>query len=482
MRQTIDTAPRDGEFVIIVDGASGCFDVARWSASREWVRESGEPSKIAPSHWDPIGGEKSHKPAEKLQSSPIQDEVTPLAPFKPAALEYPDDSSDASSPILVEAQAPSAPVEEQTAAIYPKRGLSGRQGFLLSCVIALVAVGVIGWYWRAEVRAHTTTGINALHYFEEQIQLASQGWRKVGLSTAQLQVTSDRGITPTLAQDGAKLQQSGEMSVVSARQLGEINQRVEVLSTELAEARRINDMFTAQLRTQTSKAQSLEQERDKAGALARQAGTERQELLANVEQFRKAVEAEQALVSALTSELTTVRRDLEAKTMAAAKADEEIKRTRQVAEAERAELRQSLQQERDRAAALARDLERQRTIGVRTNTAKGQLIPAAPVSELTAGELPELQATPEAARLIARASTLLARGDIGAARIVLESAVDAGSAKASFALAETYDPNILTRWGTYGTRGDASKAREFYEKATIGGIREAKDRINALRQ
>jgi hypothetical protein len=57
-----------------------------------------------------------------------------------------------------------------------------------------------------------------------------------------------------------------------------------------------------------------------------------------------------------------------------------------------------------------------------------------------------------------------------------------GSAEASFALAETYDPHILSSWGTYGTRGDASKARELYAKASVGGIREAKDRFNALRQ
>ena len=34
----------------------------------------------------------------------------------------------------------------------------------------------------------------------------------------------------------------------------------------------------------------------------------------------------------------------------------------------------------------------------------------------------------------------------------------------------------------YGARGVAVKGREFYEKATVGGIQEAKDRLNALRQ
>src|SRR5258705_9016940 len=52
MRRAIDTAPRDGEFVILEDDASGSFELARWSAeARAWVRENGELSKITPTHW-----------------------------------------------------------------------------------------------------------------------------------------------------------------------------------------------------------------------------------------------------------------------------------------------------------------------------------------------------------------------------------------------------------------------------------------------
>ena len=94
----------------------------------------------------------------------------------------------------------------------------------------------------------------------------------------------------------------------------------------------------------------------------------------------------------------------------------------------------------------------------------------------------EVQGNAEAAKLIARASALLGQGDIGAARIVLERASETGSAKASFMLAETYDPAILTAWGTYGTRSEVTKARELYAKADAGGIQEAKNRLNALRQ
>jgi hypothetical protein len=83
---------------------------------------------------------------------------------------------------------------------------------------------------------------------------------------------------------------------------------------------------------------------------------------------------------------------------------------------------------------------------------------------------------------MARASTLLAQGNIGAARIVLERAAETSSARANFMLAETYDPVILSMWGTSGTRGEATKARELYAKAHAGGIEEAKNRQDALTQ
>jgi hypothetical protein len=86
----------------------------------------------------------------------------------------------------------------------------------------------------------------------------------------------------------------------------------------------------------------------------------------------------------------------------------------------------------------------------------------------------------ELVRLIARATGLLRQGDIGAARVVLERAAELGSAPASFVLAETYDPRLLAKWGASGTRGDTSKARELYARAAAGGVKEAKERFDAL--
>jgi hypothetical protein len=55
------------------------------------------------------------------------------------------------------------------------------------------------------------------------------------------------------------------------------------------------------------------------------------------------------------------------------------------------------------------------------------------------------------------------------------------SASAIFALAETYDPAVLSAWRTLGTQGDVAKAQDLYARALAAGVREAKDRLNALR-
>ena len=58
-----------------------------------------------------------------------------------------------------------------------------------------------------------------------------------------------------------------------------------------------------------------------------------------------------------------------------------------------------------------------------------------------------------------RANVLLGRGDIGSARTCFSAPPKWAMPRQAFALAETYDPLTLSKWGTYGTRGDAKRAR-----------------------
>jgi hypothetical protein len=89
-------------------------------------------------------------------------------------------------------------------------------------------------------------------------------------------------------------------------------------------------------------------------------------------------------------------------------------------------------------------------------------------------------ATPATLRLMARAQQLVEQRNISGARQILERAGESGHPTAAFALAETYDPNMLAAWGTVGTQGDVGRARALYGKALAGGVVEADTRLKAL--
>ncbi|SEP46478.1 hypothetical protein SAMN02990966_06641 [Rhodospirillales bacterium URHD0017] len=150
-----------------------------------------------------------------------------------------------------------------------------------------------------------------------------------------------------------------------------------------------------------------------------------------------------------------------------------LQQARQQSEAAAAGYAQSLAQERDR----NQELERQVATG---RNAVPEPVP--PAAEATSDKPPAEKADSDVMRLLSRANLLVAQGDIGAARVVLEHAAGFGSAPALFALAETFDPAVLTAWGTLGTQGDTARAGDLYAKALAGGVAAAKDRLAGLRR
>ena len=83
--------------------------------------------------------------------------------------------------------------------------------------------------------------------------------------------------------------------------------------------------------------------------------------------------------------------------------------------------------------------------------------------------------------LLAEASRRIENGDVISAREILADADDGTQGAISFALAETYDPNMLAAWGIRTVVADAAKARELYEKASGLGVVRAQNRLDALR-
>jgi hypothetical protein len=86
----------------------------------------------------------------------------------------------------------------------------------------------------------------------------------------------------------------------------------------------------------------------------------------------------------------------------------------------------------------------------------------------------------EEAKLVARAESLIKYFDFASARLLLAHALEKGSARAAFVMAETYDWRILWSLQASGVRGDAQKAREFYQMAAAAGIEKARERVEAL--
>jgi hypothetical protein len=353
---------------------------------------------------------------------------------------------------------------------------------------------------RAEVLAGELT--KARRDVETQVALAS----KTGDEAAQLK----------------QFKQTAESAMAELRQsLQKEHDRAEALNGELAKARREveaqaalsskKDDEAAQLKRAAETAttglqQSVQQERERAEALAGELAKAQREVEAQVAlsskkddeaaQLKRAAatataELQQSLQQqrdktlALESQLAMPRRDVETEVATSRKTDDDAAQLMQTTKNAQAELRQSPQQERDKPGASARGpkstggpVGARLPLAANNQTAKVKQTAVATAAEpLVAAEA---KGSAEAARLLERASALLGQGNIGAARIVLERAAETGSAQAVFALAETYDPIVLSTWKTYGTQGDAKKARELYAKAYDGGIQEAKDRSDAL--
>lgn len=203
-------------------------------------------------------------------------------------------------------------------------------------------------------------------------------------------------------------------------------------------------------------------------------------------QVREALAIERARNQQQADELRAATQALKAQSMAVA--DQAVR------EAQIEQLREELKQAgeiavmRDHFLAQAQD--RLRQLQAPPEPVAAVPAVAAPVATPVAAAIaapvelsPPSHPTPEGdlPKLMARARLLLGQGDIGGARTVLERAAASGDAVALFALAETFDPAILSTWGTHGTRGDVARAHALYERAYAAGVAAAADRLAVLR-
>jgi len=552
MRRLIDTAPRDGKFVILEEDASGKYNVACWSLEAGgWVAESGEPIKIAPMYWHPIGGQKY---AQQGLDPDFSLRPDPDAPQQTTA------SAVAASRTVAPAPVTAAELELRTIPTEIKRAWPTRLKFAASAIAASLVVAVFAVMHFLEVGSHVTR-YASLRDSVEVSTIGEQGVKQAGQPSENEQgqkVLAEELANARLAVDELNQKLRAE-AAAAAQSLAEEHERTVALTLAINAAREALTANTAQhrqalederartaaltgelttvqreIKTQAEQSQkavdaaakqkqaaeaatvelrqSLQQEQTKTAALVQEAKTTQAstasvepERRALEEAHRQALEDERARTAALTGELTTVQREIETQAAQSQKAVDEALQQKQAAEAATADLRQSLQQERQRVDMLSSEvrqklkalakLSRQESDKTASNQAadanaelrpslprkRGQRKGGTPDAE-TPGQSTGTAATEqgEPAGLLTRAKALVGQGNIRAARDVLELAVGTGSAQATFALAETYDPNVLATWRTRGTLGDVTKARDLYKKAYDAGIEAAKDRSQAL--
>ncbi|WP_454619804.1 hypothetical protein [Bradyrhizobium cenepequi] len=521
MRQPIDTAPRDGKDIWVED-ATGAVDIAHWSSQAgKWAWKNGRPINIAPTHWHPITEDVLQD--DEQWSSPLRvggagrrltASLIAVILVAGVAIAVFDQFSEHEVSATTEA--------ERAVGLNPKPAVAGWQTLLqretaavlmqdpdLSRQVRLASTAQRRQAFDEEPsHRDALAGEPAAAMSAELQQSLDQERERSAALTAEL--AKARGDLETMLTLSSKFQddaiQRWEAAEITAEDLRQSLRQEQARAADLAneltgmrreiealngQSRKADDAAAAQQKQATEQEiaelrQSLQQEQEKTAALTREVGAARQAMTASAEQQRRALDEAQMRAAALASELAGTSSEIETRAAQSQKAVDEAVEQKQTAEATIAELRQSLQQERSRTEALARDLaSARRPIDERVivgRAIEGPIMPVTQTVAAAASEPPTAadQDKTEAARLIARASALLGQGNIGAARIVLERAAEDDNARASFMLAETYDPVVLSAWGTYGTRGDAAKARELYAKAHSGGIREAKDRLDAL--
>jgi hypothetical protein len=119
------------------------------------------------------------------------------------------------------------------------------------------------------------------------------------------------------------------------------------------------------------------------------------------------------------------------------------------------------------------------SIEPRPPAARPQPPPPAPSPTMAAARLVEPTAHVDEA--LAQAARQIESGNVGGARELLAGIDDDARGAVAFALAETFDPNMLAAWGTRGVAADVAKARAFYSKALRHGMAPAQVRLDALK-
>src|SRR5882724_9297169 len=456
----IDVAPKNGDFIILQDACSR--EVGRWAQEANgWVQPDGTPVGISPTHWTRVSDDFAG-PTDRERLLFLAALAAPL----------PDDET------------------EQT----QKRPLNR---LILALVTAIFCIGGFVFWIGSKDSSFDSSAANLEREFPRERDQAS-------VAIGGLTPARERGnVALTEALESKRIANSKRRDLKQA--LDESQAKSEALARELASAREseVAARNLAAVRERENAAQALE---TKQIADAKQ------------KELKQALDESEARSEALARELASAREsEVAARNLTAVRERENaVLETKQIADAKQKELQQALDESEKRALALKRELTSAReTIASAEQhsnaevTARDAAAPTGPLNRpteqsnaaseitssmttpqsrgnVTAGVQASSDATPddatagasgrltrstqsepsrsqppsamssaEEAKFVARAESLIKQFNFVGARLLLGPALEKGSARAAFMMAETYDQQILRSLQAYGVRGDA---------------------------
>ena len=412
MRKAIDTAPRNGDFVILEDGARGTIAVARWSAeSAQWLDEHGTPSQLNPTHWhSPQSRDEKGTPSQFNATywhplTPAQsvvkvaDEVGSLtAPSKPSAWRIHRGASRPTSGGMT-AQPQRAARPGRSVNVWARFvGIAGRgcgkiiSAFALAggwivhrrrriatmAACLLVAVAFAPFLYRSQpgtwlphlTASENDTGLkDALRQEQER---ANELARDV--TTARREAESQAALIREASDAAGRDKEASERALVGLRQALQLElAKAEKLAGQLVEAQRNGAAQAALTRKTVDDATRAEAEKERVIGELRQALKQQQDQTVQIrrEVEGKAAQAKQANVRTaeqlalkqeqdkaekLGVELATARSEGESQAAILRSARDEATRIKEASVRATDELRQALQQAQDKAEKLTGEL------------------------------------------------------------------------------------------------------------------------------
>jgi hypothetical protein len=422
----IEVAPQNGDYIVLQDARS--WELGRWAQEANcWVQLDGTPVRISPTHWTPVSGDVAGATdGERLL-------------FLDAPL--PDDET------------------EQT----QKRPLSR---LILAFVTAIFCIGGFAFWIASEDSSSDNSTVNREREFSRERDRASVA---IGGLTS---TRGQKNVAPTEALESNRIANSKQRE--SKQALDESEARSEVLAPELASARE-NDVAARNLATARERETAAEALENNQIADARQ------------------MELKQPLNESEETALALGRGPRSAReTIASAEKPSNAEVTARDAVSPTGPLNQPGEGSNAASENTGSTPPPQSggsvTTGAQTSYATPDDALAGASGRLTRAnhsqpgrpQPPRAISLAEESKLVARAESLIQQFDFAGARLLLTHAFEKGSTRAAFMMAETYDRKILRSLQAYGVRGDAQRAREFYQLAAAAGIEKARERVEAL--